>query len=82
MIRTFLTFVRDAICILMLFWPAYLIGAMIFFCVHCARADHEAAEAFMAECMADGRKHYECQAMQNGSQVTPVVVPMPMVVGR
>jgi len=40
--------------------------------VQAQRAD----EAFMAECQADGRKHYECQAMLRGAPAAPVMVPM------
>ncbi len=33
-----------------------------------------ADDALMDECLADGRKHYECRAMLRGNQLPPPVV--------
>ncbi|HKY41355.1 MAG TPA: hypothetical protein VJN18_35725 [Polyangiaceae bacterium] len=48
------------------------------FVVWAVSSENESDARFMAECQADGRKRYECEALLNGSK--PQVVPMPVVV--
>ena len=44
--------------------------------------DRAAAEQFMQECIADGRKSYECKAMWRAGDSQTVVVPMPIYTGK
>jgi hypothetical protein len=40
-------------------------------------------DRLIAQCLADGRKEYECVSIvQGGRSPSPVVVPMPVVIGR
>ena len=65
-------------------WVELLLGAAMLavpvLFVLSLRGKVDKEKAFMAECVADGRKNYECVAMwragENHSQVMPVFIPM------
>lgn len=56
---------RETILGCFIIWVVMLIfGAIVLVLV----SDSESDERFMAECQADGRKRYECEAMLKGSR--------------
>ena len=57
-----------------------LLGALVLLVIgtfFIIRSDEREHGAFIAECMADGRKRYECEALYgqaNSPSVTPVII--------
>ena len=79
MIR-FVLLVADTLDWLYEFWPVIgvvlLVAATVGEVAYGIHHNQVVDDAFMAECQADGRKHYECQAMLRGAPAAPVMVPV------
>lgn len=43
-------------------------------------AENESESAFMAECLADNKKQYECTAMWRAGENNTAVMPMPVII--
>lgn len=57
---------------------AFLIAGIVFAVVIGVRENIDQANRFIADCVADGHKQYECQAMWRAgdSHMVPAVIPM------
>lgn len=53
-----------------------LIAALPFVIV----GERKAKESFMAECLEDGKKQYECTAMWRAGKNNTAVMPMPVII--
>lgn len=43
-------------------------------------SERKAKESFMAECLEDGKKQYECTAMWRAGKNNTAVMPMPVII--
>lgn len=57
-----------------------LIAGLIVGAAWSISAASKAREAFIAECVADGKKNYECVAMWRAGEKPTQVVPIPVVI--
>lgn len=66
---------KGAIALIIIALLALIVGVPIMLA-----SERKAKESFMAECLEDGKKKYECTAMWRAGESNTAVMPMPVII--